>query len=50
MGSYMNFNLDVQKSAVTYTSFFNSVTTSCTVKQTVPRNIDKDGRMFCGEF
>ena len=32
MGSNMNFNLDVQKSAA------------------APRNIDKDGRLFCGEF
>ena len=47
MGSYMNFNLDVQKSAATS---FNPITTSGIVKQTVPRNIDKDGRMFCGGF
>ena len=29
---------------------FNPVTTSCIVKRTVPLNIDKDGRMFCGGF
>ena len=29
---------------------FNPVTTSCIVQQAVPRTIDKDGRMFCGEF
>ena len=47
MGSYMNLTWMFKSQRLPP---FNPVTTSCIVKQTVPRTIDKDGQMFCAEF
>ena len=44
---HSNFNLDVEKSAVTP---FNHGTTSCIVSRIVPLNVDKDGGKFCRGF